>query len=190
MIDSTVKEILDLYRHFGEADYIGEPVSQIEHMGQAALLAMKEGHKDEVVLAAFFHDIGHLLEFDDPDRRMGQFGVIDHENLGAEYLASKGFSTEITNLIRDHVRAKRYLTFKHPAYYQSLSEASKNTLKHQGGKMDQKEAIAFEKEAWFELSIKLRRWDEAAKLKNVPLIDLGIIQEKCLKHLRERSAID
>ena len=190
MIEGTVNEILQLYRHFGEADYIGEPVSQIEHMSQAAQLAMKDGHKDEVVLAAFFHDIGHLLEFDDPECRMGRFGVIDHESLGAEYLASKGFSSEITNLIRDHVRAKRYLTYKYPRYYQSLSEASKNTLIHQGGKMDHQEAVEFEKESWFELSIKLRRWDEAAKLKNIPLIDLGVIQEKCLKHLRERSTID
>ena len=59
-IDKTVEEIFSLYDRFGSADYIGEPVSQIEHMSQSAELAIREGYDDEVVLAAFFHDIGHF----------------------------------------------------------------------------------------------------------------------------------
>jgi len=59
-INETLQEVFSLYEKFGDADYIGEPVSQIEHMSQAAQLAMKEGLDDEVILAAFFHDIGHI----------------------------------------------------------------------------------------------------------------------------------
>jgi predicted HD phosphohydrolase len=57
-----VDEIFSMYERHGNADYIGEPVSQLEHMCQAAELAEEEGYDDEVVLAAFFHDIGHLCE--------------------------------------------------------------------------------------------------------------------------------
>ena len=111
-VSSIVNDIFDLYRTYGSEDYIGEPVSQIEHMSQAGQLAIASGHEDEVVLAAFFHDIGHLLDFKNPDKRMGEFGVIDHEALGAQYLREKGFSNLITTLVANHVNAKRYLTYK------------------------------------------------------------------------------
>lgn len=58
--EQVIAEVFGLYERFGDNDYIGEPVSQIEHMSQAAELAMAEGFDDEVVLAEFFHDIGHL----------------------------------------------------------------------------------------------------------------------------------
>ncbi len=181
-----VNEVFDLYRKYGKEDYIGEPVSQIEHMCQAGQLAISEGYQDEVVLAAFFHDIGHLLDFKDPTKRMGDFGVVNHEAIGADYLAQKGFSELITTLVANHVNAKRYLTFKYPDYYQSLSEASKQTLVHQGGSMQVREALEFENQAWFTYSIKLREWDEAAKETNMPLPDLEIFESRCFKHLNSK----
>ena len=69
----VVEEVFGLYRQYGTDDYIGEPVSQIEHMSQAAQLALAEGYDDEVVLAAFFHDIGHLCVKNAPI--MGGYGV-------------------------------------------------------------------------------------------------------------------
>ena len=75
-----------LYERHGDEDYIGEPVSQLEHMSQAAGLALAEGYDDEVVLAAFFHDIGHLCEGVD----MGGYGVVSHERVGAECLRRCG----------------------------------------------------------------------------------------------------
>ncbi|MEO6720137.1 MAG: phosphohydrolase, partial [Ferruginibacter sp.] len=60
-IQQNVDEVLALYQRFGNEDYIGEPVSQIEHMCQCAQLAKAGGYDDEVILSAFFHDIGHLL---------------------------------------------------------------------------------------------------------------------------------
>ena len=53
--EAIVDEVFALYENYGDEDYIGEPVSQLEHMSQAAALADEEGYEDEVVLAAFFH---------------------------------------------------------------------------------------------------------------------------------------
>jgi 2-amino-1-hydroxyethylphosphonate dioxygenase (glycine-forming) len=204
-------EIFDLYEHHGGAEYAGEKVSQLEHMAQAAQLAEEEGHDEEVILAAFLHDIGHIapLSTDGPqtlhspdadgsvasdrpvlsdrlvlfDRQMGGFGIKDHEELGAEYLRQKGFSKKIVRLVESHVEAKRYLTVKDPTYYAQLSEASKKTLEYQGGPMTEEEAAAFEKYPLFGLIINMRKWDEQAKIQQKPLPDLGRYREMMLHHL-------
>jgi phosphonate degradation associated HDIG domain protein len=178
-------EVLLLYKNFGNEDYIGEPVSQIEHMSQCAELALKQGYDDEVVLAAFFHDIGHMLEHEVPVQHMDGYGIADHEKIGADYLVSKGFSERIAALVNSHVDAKRYLTFKYPNYYAALSDASKKTLEFQGGIMRAEEVEAFEANGDFDLYIKLRRWDEAGKLEHVPIIDLNIIRQKIVQHLKK-----
>ncbi len=170
--DKIVKEIFTLYETYGRADYIGEPVSQIEHMSQSAMLAINEGYDDEVVLAAFFHDIGHICVMYNEDNNMGGFGMKSHEKIGADFLRQKGFSKRIARLVENHVQAKRYLTFISPDYYDRLSEASKKTLEFQGGKMSREEADDFEKDPLFDLSIRMRHWDEQAKEMNMPLIDL------------------
>ena len=136
----VVEEVFGLYRQYGADDYIGEPVSQIEHMSQAAQLALAEGCDDEVVLAAFFHDIGHLCGKD--AKNMGGYGVVSHERVGADYLRRAGFSERMAKLVEYHVQAKRYLTLRQPGYYQLLSEASIRTLGYQGGVMSESEADA------------------------------------------------
>ncbi|MDQ6890000.1 MAG: HDIG domain-containing protein [Bacteroidota bacterium] len=176
-------EILSLYQQYGNQDYIGEPVSQIEHMCQCAQLAEKENYDEEVILAAFFHDIGHLCEHIMEVDYMDEYGIVDHEKIGAEYLKSKGFSKKITSLIASHVEAKRYLTLMHPEYYDTLSDASKSTLNFQGGRMSQAEAKAFEKDEWFPLYLTLRGWDEKAKEENVPLPDLDHYRKMMIDHL-------
>src|ERR1700754_3007913 len=92
-------EIMKLYKGYGGAEYAGEKVSQLEHMVQAAQLAEEQGYDEEVVLAAFLHDIGHIAEAAKvgPDaasapEQMDGFGIMDHEELGAEFLREKGFS--------------------------------------------------------------------------------------------------
>jgi len=183
--EKIADEILGLYKMYGDQDYIGEPVSQIEHMCQCAQLAEKENYDEEVILAAFFHDLGHLCEHIMPVNYMDDFGIADHEKIGAEYLKGKGFSEKITRLIASHVAAKRYLTFKKPVYYQQLSEASKNTLNFQGGPMNDSEAMDFEKEEWFNLYITLREWDEKAKEENIPLPDLERYRALMIQHLSQ-----
>ena len=182
-MESTLKEIFDLYEKYGNEDYIGEPVSQIEHMSQAAQLAMDGNYDDEIVLAAFFHDIGHICVSRNKGNDMGGFGTKSHEKIGADFLREKGFSERIARLVENHVRAKRYLTFKFPEYFENLSEASKKTLAFQGGKMTSEEASAFELEPLFEASIQMRKWDELAKEKNLPIIDLEKIKAKAVTAL-------
>jgi len=189
-IEKTAAEIIELYKNHGNQDYIGEPVSQIEHMCQCAQLAAENGEDDETILAAFFHDVGHLVEFEDPTAvldHMDNFGIAEHEKLGKKYLLSKGFSKNVANMVASHVDAKRYLTYKFPEYYDALSEASKQTLVHQGGQMKAAEAKAFEAHPLSSKYIALRRWDEQAKETNKPLPSLEIYREMVIIHLSKQN---
>ena len=186
-IQQRVDEILSLYEKFGNEDYIGEPVSQIEHMCQCAQLAEASGADEELILAAFFHDIGHLCEFAFPEKKlqhMDGVGIVDHEKLGATYLLSKGFSEKIANLVQSHVQAKRYLTFKYPEYLEKLSKASVKTLAFQGGVMTKEEAEAFESDPLHKLYIQLRRWDEEAKEVAKPLPPLDHYKTMMMSQLQ------
>ncbi|MBC2689168.1 phosphonate degradation HD-domain oxygenase [Pseudomonas kielensis] len=180
--EQVIAEVFGWYERFGASDYIGEPVSQIEHMSQAAELAMAEGFDDEVVLAAFFHDIGHLCS--ESTQNMGGFGVVSHERLGADYLRRQGFSERMARLVEYHVQAKRYLTLTEPGYYQRLSEASRRTLEYQGGVMSEDEARVFARDPLCAVSLRMRQWDEQAKEMNVPVIDLDVLKGKALQLLQ------
>ncbi len=180
---ALANEVFALYEQFGNSDYIGEPVSQLTHMLQAAVLAEKESYEEEVILGAFFHDIGHLVEFIQPVEKMAGVGVMDHEKMGAEYLLQKGFSERLCRLVQSHVEAKRYLTFRFPHYYQKLSDASKQTLVHQGGRMTEQEAICFESDPDHLLYIKLREWDDKAKEQNIVLPSLLHYRQMAIRHL-------
>ena len=208
-------EIMDLYKGYGGAEYAGERVTQLEHMVQAAQLAEEQGYDEEVILAAFLHDIGHISEAAkengkiaggedgknaageegknaagedgksvlSEDRKMGDFGIKDHEELGAEFLREKGFSRKVVRLVESHVEAKRYLTLRDPAYYEQLSDASRKTLEYQGGPMTAEEADAFEQYPLFDLIIKMRNWDEQAKIEHKPLPDLSRYRDMMVHHL-------
>ncbi|WP_461448535.1 phosphonate degradation HD-domain oxygenase [Mucilaginibacter sp.] len=184
----NVNKVFSLYERFGDEDYIGEPVSQLEHMSQAAALAQAEGYDDEVILAAFFHDIGHLCAEDGEVESMGGMGNVDHEQLGADYLLSMGFSERLAQLVKSHVVAKRYLTYKYPEYYNKLSDASKSTLEFQGGVMNSDEASAFEKDPDAELIIKLRLWDDAAKEIQIPVDNIPYLKSLAINHLNIKNA--
>ncbi len=186
--DLVIEKIFSLYERYGDEDYIGEPISQLEHMSQSAQLAIQEGYDDEVVLAAFFHDIGHICSMEESDVEMGGFGVSNHEKIGANFLRKYGFPEKIALLVENHVQAKRHLMHKHPDYIAQLSDASRATLEYQGGKMDEMEAKRFEKNPLFEISILLRKWDEMAKEKGVPVIDLSILKNAAKKVLNRRPA--
>jgi 2-amino-1-hydroxyethylphosphonate dioxygenase (glycine-forming) len=186
----SVNEIMFLYEQHGSEDYIGEPVSQIEHMCQCAQLAEAAGADDDVILAAFLHDIGHLYEAAFPDKkvlRMDNVGIFDHENLGATYLLNKGFSEKIAKLVQSHVAAKRYLTYRFPEYYDRLSDASKKTLEFQGGRMTQEEALDFEDDDLFEQYVALRKWDDAAKQTGLPLPGLSYYRQLIVEHLAQQN---
>ena len=180
-------QIFSLYEQFGAEEYAGEKVSQLEHMVQAAQLAMEEGYDDEVVLAAFLHDVGHLLPVHDVSETMDGYGVMDHEKVGADWLLGLGMGERMCKLIASHVNAKRYLTWKYPSYYEQLSEASKKTLEYQGGRMDEAEAKAFEADPLFDLYIRMRTWDEAAKIEGKPLPELDELKQKLTQYIIGRQ---
>jgi putative nucleotidyltransferase with HDIG domain len=156
-------------------------------MVQAAQLAEAQGYDEEVILAAFLHDIGHISEAAKGDNEMEGFGITDHESLGADFLREKGFSRKIARLVESHVEAKRYLTVRDPAYYGQLSEASRKTLEYQGGPMTPEEADAFEQYPLFDLIIQMRKWDEQAKVERKPLPDLDHYRRMIFRHLCEHA---
>jgi phosphonate degradation associated HDIG domain protein len=176
-------EIMDLYEQHGGSEYAGEKISQLEHMVQAAQLAEEKGFDEEVILAAFLHDIGHIAEQAGAENKMDEYGLKDHESIGAEYLIAKGFSYRIVRLVASHVNAKRYLTRTDPDYYNQLSEASRKTLEFQGGMMSAEEAEDFEKDPLFSEIILMRRWDEQAKVEDKPVPDLYRYRTMIINHL-------
>jgi 2-amino-1-hydroxyethylphosphonate dioxygenase (glycine-forming) len=179
------EEIIEIFRKKGGEDYAGEEITQLEHACQAAQLASENGHDEEVILAAFLHDLGHLLS-DDEEDDMDGFGVKDHEGVGAEFLKQRGFSDRVSTLVNSHVDAKRYLCFANKRYYDNLSEASKMTLLFQGGPMNETEAKSFEANPLKNLIIKMRTWDEQAKVTDVPVPDLQVYKGMIIRHLSSR----
>jgi phosphonate degradation associated HDIG domain protein len=187
MVKDIIEEVFSLYILHGDEDYIGEPVSQLEHMLQAGELARKEGYDDEVILAAFFHDIGHLLAFEGEGDTMNGYGEVSHESKGADYLRKRGFSNRVGALVESHVEAKRYLTYKYPEYYDKLSVASRNTLEFQGGVMTAEEGREFELDPEAALKIKLRLWDDEAKDTEQSTQTLAYFRELAQKHLSSQQ---
>jgi predicted HD phosphohydrolase len=117
---------------------------------------------------------------------MDGMGNIDHEKLGADYLLDRGFSPRLANLVNGHVIAKRYLTYKHPEYFEKLSPASRVTLDFQGGVMSAEEAAEFEANPEAGLIIRMRYWDDEAKLQNVPVNNIAHLKSIAVNHLQGR----
>ena len=180
-------EIISLYQQHGGEEYAGEKVSQLEHMVQSAQIASHSGFDQDVVLAAFLHDIGHICVSAFPLNSMDGFGIIDHEKIGAQFLLSKGFSPKVARLVESHVEAKRYLTYRYPEYYDGLSEASKKTLEYQGGRMTAEEAQAFEQDPLFELIVAMRKIDEQAKVQDLPLPQWTDYKNLIMAHLTQQN---
>ena len=145
----------------GEEEYAGEPVSQLQHALQCAALAEAEKAGDTLVTAALLHDLGHLME-DDPDGEAARGGDTHHEDAGAGFL-SRWFGPEVTEPVRMHVDAKRWLCLRRPGYAESLSPASQRSLALQGGPFSDAEADAFASRPHADAAIRLRLWDDAAK---------------------------
>jgi len=168
------------------AGYIGEPVSQLSHALQCAHFARKSGASDTLIIAALCHDIGHLVAGPDAPQMDG-LGVVDHENLGAAFLRARGFSQPVCELVRGHVQGKRYLAFKSETYRAALSLASRGTLTFQGGPMSPQQAAMFEADPLFEEKVRLRRFDEAAKERDLVVAPLAAYTPILQRHLAEHA---
>jgi phosphonate degradation associated HDIG domain protein len=169
-----VSQIADLFASAGAAEYLGEPVTQAAHMLQAAHLAEQAGAGDALVAAALLHDVGHfkgaisgqqLMEGADSWPAGGYRGVVPpelHSHSGADWLA-QWFGPDVTEPVRMHVAAKRYLCAVEPGYADTLSAASVHTLRVQGGPMTGDELAQFAASRYADDACRLRRWDDAAK---------------------------
>ena len=171
---NVIEKIIDKFQN-NKSLYIGEKVTIAEHMIQSAMIAEKTKSKDTLICSCLLHDYGHFI-LDDPDELVREKKDGKHEDVGYEYL-KKYFKEEIVETIKNHVLAKRYLA-RDQKYFNLLSPASITSLKLQGGLMSDDEAQTFEKNKYFKDSIKLRRFDEAAKNEGVKIKD--IIEYKSL----------
>jgi predicted HD phosphohydrolase len=108
---------------------------------------------------------------------MGIYGVQHHEDVGRAYCDALGFPPRVGAVVAGHVKAKRYLCWKQPAYHAKLSEASTQTLRHQGGPMTDAEARAFEADPLFDVILKMRTWDESAKVVGMQVPPLEAYRE-------------
>ena len=181
---SIVDEIFELFARRGGEAYFGEPVSQLEHALQTAMQAEATSAPDTLVVAALLHDIGHLLH--QLPENIADQGVDGwHELVGARWLAGY-FPKAVTEPIRLHVAAKRYLCAVDAEYQRRLSPASIQSLALQGGPMSESEAREFEAMPYVREAVQVRRWDDQAKV--VGWETPGLARYQCLlEGLAERG---
>jgi gamma-butyrobetaine dioxygenase len=159
---NVVDEIARLFEEKGSDAYLGEPVSISEHMLQTGHVAELEGAAPALVVAALLHDFGHLVHGMDDDS--ADHGIdTAHEEAGARWLEPH-FGPEITEPVRLHVAAKRYLCATDPAYLAVLSPASIHSLHLQGGPFTADEASAYATTPYAMDAVSVRRWDDMGKL--------------------------
>jgi phosphonate degradation associated HDIG domain protein len=159
---SVADEVLAIYGARGAGAYFGERVSMTEHGLQAAWFAQLESAPAPLIVAALLHDVGHLLEAV-PDDLADWTADARHEEVGARWLAQR-FGPGISEPVRLHVPAKRYLCASDAEYLRQLSSASVHTLALQGGPMSAGERRAFELEPHYREAVRLRRWDDQGKV--------------------------
>lgn len=173
---STYEEIEELFTTGISEEYLGEDVKLVEHMLQCADLAREAGVSDELIVAALLHDIGHLL-VDDAVTAHNEGHDAHHDEVGAAWVAAR-FPASISEPVRLHVAAKRYLVSTDPSYRAKLSEASIHTLNLQGGEMTPAECEDFLAIPGAKEGISLRIWD-----------DLGKVRDKSTSSLADFKAV-
>jgi [1-hydroxy-2-(trimethylamino)ethyl]phosphonate dioxygenase len=159
---NVADEILGIFQKHGSSEYFGESVSMTEHALQAAYFAQADGAPPCLILAALLHDVGHLIG-DVPSDISNWTTDAHHERVGGIWLARR-FGPEVSEPVRLHVPAKRYLLSADPEYFARLSPASVVTLKLQGGAMAAHEVATFESERFYQEAVRVRRWDDQGKV--------------------------
>jgi gamma-butyrobetaine dioxygenase len=169
--DDPIRVIEELFASEGAADYLGEVVTQSTHMLQAAVLAEQARATPALVAAALLHDVGHFTGTV-TGRDLMQGTDDRHSEQGANWLA-RWFGPDVTEPVRLHVAAKRYLCAVEPGYFERLSPASVYTLGVQGGPMAAGEVTAFQATPFAEDACQVRRWDDEAKNPGAPTPPFG-----------------
>ncbi|WUD71369.1 TauD/TfdA family dioxygenase [Streptomyces sp. NBC_00510] len=158
----TLEPLAELFAGAVSAEYLGEPVTMAQHMLQAGARAEAAGAPPHLVAAALLHDIGHVEGEVVTGRDLMTGHDNRHSHTGADLLG-RWFGPEVTEPVRLHVAAKRYLCAVEPGYHDRLSEASKYTLEVQGGVMTPRQAAEFAGLPGAADAVAVRRWDEEAK---------------------------
>lgn len=157
----SLDDIRSLFERHGNLAYSGEPVTQLEHALQSGALAEAAGASDELIAAAFLHDLGHLLNLkgETPTER----GIDDlHQYFALPFLRPV-LPDAVLEPIRLHVDAKRCLCAIDDTYFGQLSADSVRSLQLQGGIFSREEAAAFLRKPYADDALNLRRWDDCAK---------------------------
>jgi phosphonate degradation associated HDIG domain protein len=168
---NVADEILAIFQQCGSSEYFGESVSMTEHALQAAFFARTAGAPPGLIIAALLHDIGHLVD-DVPSDIADWTMDAHHEQVGSRWLAQR-FRPEVSEPVRLHVPAKRYLLATDAGYFAKLSPASVVTLKLQGGPMAAHEVAKFETEPFYKESVRVRQWDDQGKVAGLRTPELG-----------------
>jgi len=169
--DAIRSRLLVLLNGQGAALYGGERVTQLEHALQSAALAEASGEQPAMILASLLHDLGHFFEAEF-EQAMSSTLDARHEHMGSRYL-SRWLGAEVTEPIRLHVEAKRYLCAVQPAYLKTLSDASIHSLSIQGGPMSAEEIAIFESCPFSSEAVRLRQYDDQAKIIGMTTPDLA-----------------
>jgi [1-hydroxy-2-(trimethylamino)ethyl]phosphonate dioxygenase len=156
-----VKRIFELFDGRGDAEYFGEPVSQKEHALQVAHFAAQAGASEPLIVAGLLHDVGHLLA---GTEEMAENGIDGHHEAAGGAWLKEHFGPEVTEPVRMHVEAKRYLCYADAGYLHSLSPASVLSLQLQGGPFDPPGAQHFYGQPYAADAVRLRRWDDQGKI--------------------------
>ena len=186
----SISDICVLFARKGGRAYAGEPVNQIEHALQTAMRAEDEGAGPALVTAALLHDLGHLLndQGESPTLR----GVDDLHQYAALPFLRAMFADDVLAPIRLHVDAKRYLCATRDGYFEALSADSRRSLVLQGGMFTPEEAKAFIAQPHADDAVRLRLWDDLAKLENAvtpPLAHFVVAIEAAQRPVTARVAL-
>ncbi|HEY5439595.1 MAG TPA: HD domain-containing protein [Acidimicrobiales bacterium] len=170
---TSVDELFALYEARGHEHY-GESITQIEHALQTAALASRARASDTLIVAALFHDVGHLVVDvqASPSFDLGSDDD-DHEAVGARVL-SPIVGAGVAQPVALHVTAKRWRCTREPQYFAALSAASRATLVAQGGALSEEACQRFEAHRGFHDAVALREWDDTGK---VPGLDVGTLRQ-------------
>jgi gamma-butyrobetaine dioxygenase len=158
--------------------YGTERVTELAHALQCAELAAAAGADEELILACLLHDLGRYAVAQDEigdtleqvAPRVGK--ARGHHEAGAD-LIQQYVPERVAFFVRAHADAKRYLCAAEPGYYDTLSEGSKHTLTLQGGVMAADEALSAAAHPLWPDALRLRRWDDQAKVVGKPTRELA-----------------
>lgn len=183
LMSKIIQTIINTFSERGNNKYGAEEVTQLQHALQSALLAEEEQASAELISAALLHDIGHIIESSVLPNHNNQNLDDLHEERAYQWLVEH-FGKDVADPVRLHVVAKRYLCTKDETYEKSLSPTSYKSYLDQGGKMNMDEISKFENEPRYQESLRLRRWDDLAKIKSKETPDIEHFipyLEKCLQ---------